>query len=64
MLPKRLTLDLDVLGLDEYSDKDEIEDAINDYLSDEYGFCVNSWEYEIESDVIFISNIDWDTDED
>lgn len=45
-------------------DEDEKLDMISDYLSDEYEFCHDGFEYEESSDsTIHISNIKWDTTE-
>lgn len=37
---------------------ERLNEAINDYLSDTYGFCVNGYDYQLT-----ISDIDWDTEE-
>ena len=44
-------------------DIDEIEEYISDYLSDEYGFCVNSFKFDFDTKKIYIYDIDWDTTE-
>ena len=42
---------------------DDFDEYISDYLSDEYGFCVNSFNYEFDMTRIYISKINWDTTE-
>lgn len=41
----------------------DFEEYISNYLSDEYGFCVNSFNYEFDMKKIYISNIDWNKEE-
>lgn len=53
-LPKRVSIDLSKLMCG-----DIVGDAINEYLSDKYGFCTNSWCYKIT-----VFDIDWDTEGD
>ena len=50
----------DELGLEELSDR------IGDYLTDEYGYCNNGFEVQIDyhNQCIYVKDIDWDTDED
>ena len=60
--------DLDV-RIDDWDDKDEVDDAIGDYLSDEYDFAVNGFDYDITYNEdgtikeVVVGNIDWDLDE-
>ena len=42
---------------------DDFEEYISNYLSDEYGFCVNSFKFDFDTKKIYIYNIDWDTTE-
>lgn len=35
-------------------------DAINEYLSDKYGYCNNGYNYDVK---IEITNIDWDLED-
>ena len=62
-LPREVTITLDALGLDSYEDDEELEEAISDWLSDEYGYCHYGfdWEHGDDVDTIEIYNIDWDT---
>lgn len=46
----------------------DLEDIILEYLSNEYGYCINSMSYELllEKDIPIgfnVSDIDWDTTE-
>lgn len=41
----------------------EREDALSDFLSDEYGFCHNGFSYEEINGKIHITNIEWDEEE-
>lgn len=43
-LPKEISMDLDC---EDRSDKETIGDAVADWLSDEYGWCVNEflWDF-------------------
>lgn len=62
-LPTELTVDgYDISGDWEELDEDEKLDAISDYLSDEYEYCHDGFEYK-EDDCcnVHISNIKWDT---
>tara|TARA_R110000803_G_scaffold193995_1_gene256992 strand:- start:43 stop:264 length:222 start_codon:yes stop_codon:yes gene_type:complete len=43
-LPKEIKFPLD---LDDMITNEEIEDLVPDILSDEWGYCVNSYSYEI-----------------
>ena len=36
-----------------------IEEAISEYLTDTYDFCVNGFEYVVENNIVKVSNIDW-----
>lgn len=59
-------VDIDETCLD---DKEAMEDILADHLSDDFGYCVNSFSYEIKKDesgqpIEYICNdIDWDTSE-
>ena len=63
--PGQLMVDAD----DEYDDFDTINDYVLNYLSDEYGFCINSLSLEVEKDKtgnvlgVKVRNIDRDTTE-
>lgn len=54
----KLPNEIDLTEADGFRVPDEMWDAINEYLADEYGFCTNSYGLEIK-----VSGIDWDTEE-
>lgn len=57
-LPKEIKCSIfDILDNCEAND---LCDLITDWLSDKYGFCVNSYYYDIK---VNLSDIDWDTTE-
>ena len=56
-LPKSM----DVPMPDPPIDESEMEDYINDQLSDRTGWCVNSYNYCTTRNTIHVTNIDWDT---
>lgn len=61
-LPTEVEMDIDSCLADVIEDNEYVEEYINDYLSDEYGYCVNSYEWEVIKDKIKITSIDWDLD--
>ena len=64
MLPTEivvLSVDLDAYW--EQLDNYEQEDAISDYLSNEYGFCHKGFSYEEIGEQIHITHIEWDEEE-
>jgi hypothetical protein len=58
-LPKKVICD----NYNENLSRDELEDKILDSLSTYYGYCVNSFNFEVKDTTIYITNIDWDTTE-
>lgn len=64
-LPTELTVDgYDISRYWEELEKDEKLDAISDYLSEEYEYCHDGFEYEEDDDFnVHISNIKWDIEE-
>ena len=73
MLPSRTTISLEEIqdnGFNVYDDE-ELEEQLSEYLSDFYGYCHNSFNYEViwnsqfpdQPTKIKITNIDWDTTE-
>ena len=53
-------------GMDQFHNWSELsdeekEEELCDYLSDEFGFCVNSFFWGEYGDVIAMTEIDWDT---
>ncbi len=50
----------------DYEDGDDLDEAISDYLSDKYGFCINGFCIESTDTTtgeIYVTEIDWDTTE-
>jgi len=45
-LPSEVTVTLEDLHLQDCATESEIEDALSDYLTDEYGFCHNGFIFE------------------
>ena len=72
-LPDKVTLNEDVVEHFKYDDGDvddvSLQECIDNYLSDEYGYCVNEYNYKCAYNEngklvgIDIYNIDWDLDE-
>jgi hypothetical protein len=61
-LPSEVFIEYDKLDVDwEECDEDELLDAISDYLSDEYGYCHDGFEYKNTGSCICVTNIEWDT---
>ena len=58
--PTEVEMEIDSCLADSLEDTDYVEEEINDYLSDEYGWCVNSYNWEVDGDKIKITDIDWD----
>lgn len=59
VLPKKV----EIYNYDNSYTREELEERIPDILSNEYGYCINSFNFEVKNDTIYISNIDWDTSE-
>ena len=62
-LPKTVKLTFDDIDEDAKKDSYVFEEEINDYLSDNFGFCVYNWDYKTNGNDITITNINWDTSE-
>ena len=62
-LPEEVTVQLDDLALDDIDDEEEVEDAIRDYLNDEYeNYAVSfSWERGDDVDTLNVYDIKWTT---
>lgn len=58
--PTEVDMEIDSCLADAIGDKEYVEDVINDYLSDTYGWCVNHYNYSIQDGKIHITHIDWD----
>ena len=48
-LPKELSIDSVILSISDENDREEVEEAISDYLSDTYGFCHYGFNFEKEN---------------
>lgn len=67
-LPTKLTLLLSDIGIfldndNQDVDADELDESILNYLSDTYGFCVNTYRFTRKGDKLKIFDINWDTTE-
>ena len=62
-LPSEVDMEIDSCLADALEDVVYVEQVINDYLSDEYGWCVWGYEYDIVGNHIHITNINWDVSE-
>lgn len=62
-LPKRVEILASDLEVDNdllLVDSDELEDMVNDYLSDKYGYCLEDYTYNIEDNKVIVFDIVWD----
>ena len=72
-LPDKVTLNEDIIKDFDYDDGDvddeSLQECIDNYLSDEYGYCINDYNYKCHYNEkgelvgIDIYNIDWDLSE-
>ena len=63
-LPTQLYVDCqEISGWWNRMSDDDKEEAVSDYLSNEYGFCHNGFKCEETNGVIHITNIEWDTED-
>ena len=62
-LPEDEEMEIDSCLADAIDDDDYVQEAINNYLSDKYGYCVEDYDYEIVDDKIKISLISWDVED-
>lgn len=62
-LPIAETLELELF--DPFESDDELEELILDFLSNKYGYCINTFNYKINENEthVIITDIDWDTTE-
>ena len=60
-LPTDELLDLDLF--ENYKNDDELDELISDYLSNKYGYCINSFTYKLKYNHVIVDNIEWDLDE-
>jgi hypothetical protein len=61
-LPTNVDMPIDSCLADAIEDEVYVEEAINDYLSDTYGYCMWDYSYEVDKKkpVIHITDIEWD----
>lgn len=59
VLPEELEVAIKDLDI---NTEEEIEEALSDYLSNEYGYCHLGYEYDFKGEVIHVYNIKWDID--
>ena len=62
-LPAELVLSTKQLENWDNASFEEREELIGDYLSDTYGFLHNSYCYKVVDDKIYLTDIDWEIDE-
>lgn len=62
-LPFRVSANKDQFTFWSEMSDDEKEAELCEYLSDEFGFCVNSFFWDEYDDNIVMTEIDWDTEE-
>lgn len=58
--PTEVEMEIDSCLADSLEDTDYVEEVIDDYLGDEYGYCVEGYQWEVDGDKIKITNIEWD----
>lgn len=46
-LPKKVIVTITDYDVEDLNDEEEVEEYIADYLSDEYGYCHNGFDYNI-----------------
>ena len=59
VLPEELEVAIKDLDI---NTEEDIEEALSDYLSNEYGYCHLGYEYDFKGEVIHVYNIKWDID--
>ena len=62
-LPTEEEMEIDSCLADSIEDDDYVQECINNYLSEKYGYCVEDYSYSIEGDKIKITLISWDTED-
>ena len=60
-LPNEVDMEIDSCLADAVEDKEYVEQVINDYLSDTYGYLVAGYKWAQDKDKIHITNIEWET---
>lgn len=59
-LPAQVDIEINSCLADAIENKDYVEEYINNYLSDSYGYCNSGYNYNIDGDCIHVTNIEWD----
>lgn len=63
-LPTRVSISMYDLEYNPETDsKDYLIELINNYLSDNYGYLVSGYSYDVKKDRVIVSNISWDLEE-
>lgn len=63
-LPTRVSISMYDLEYDPETDsEDYLMELINNYLSDNYGYLVSGYSYDVKKDRVIVSNISWDLEE-
>lgn len=62
-LKKIKTFIIKKCDLDDDFESCDIDEILCDFLSDEFGWCINSFNYEDKGTFFEVSNVNWDTTE-
>lgn len=62
-LVEEATIEISELFDCNIEDEDEILNAVVDFLTEEFGFCIKTLDMEIEEGLVKCSNIEWDIDD-
>ena len=63
-LPTRVSISMYDLEYNPEADsEDYLTELINNYLSDNYGYLVSGYSYDVKKDRVIVSNISWDLEE-
>lgn len=63
-LPTRVSISMyDLEYSPETDSEDYLTELINNYLSDNYGYLVSGYSYDVKKDRVIVSNISWDLEE-
>ena len=61
-LPENEEMEIDSCLADAIEDEDYVQECIDNYLSNKYGYCADYYDYEIVNDKIKITHITWEAD--
>lgn len=62
-LVEEVTIEISELFDCYINDEDEILEAVVDFLTEEFGFCIKNLDMEIEEGLVKCYNIEWDIDD-